>query len=74
VTPDLQHDIRRLQLIRQAKDGGATWAVIGATLGGITGKQARRDAHRLERRVQRELMASEAGRPSSGSEWVSDDA
>jgi hypothetical protein len=58
VTPDLEHDIRQLQLIRQAKDGGATWAVIGATLGGITGKQARRDTHRLERRVQRELIAA----------------
>jgi isopropylmalate/homocitrate/citramalate synthase len=58
VTPDLEHDIRQLQLIRQAKDGGATWAVIGATLGGITGKEAKRQARRLGARVQRELMAA----------------
>jgi hypothetical protein len=58
VTPRLQHDIRRLQLIRQAKNGGATWAVIGVTLGGISGKEAKRQARKLGARVQRELMAS----------------
>jgi isopropylmalate/homocitrate/citramalate synthase len=58
VTPDLRHDIRRLQLIRQAKDGGASWAVIGATLGGITGREAKRKTRALGRRVQRELHAS----------------
>jgi hypothetical protein len=56
--PDLHRDIRRLQLIRQAKEGGASWAVIGATLGGITGKEAKRDAHRLAARVTRELAAA----------------
>jgi hypothetical protein len=58
VTPDLRHDIRLLLGIRQAKDGGASWAVIGATLGGITGKEAKRETRALGRRVQRELHAS----------------
>ena len=55
----LQHDIRRLQLINQAKEGGASWAVIGATLGGVSGRKAKKDAHRLAARVRRDLIAAE---------------
>jgi hypothetical protein len=58
VTPDLARDIRRLELITQAKARGASWAVIGATLG-IPGWQAKRDARKLAARVQRELITAE---------------
>jgi DNA-binding transcriptional MerR regulator len=54
---DLGRDIRRLELIRQAKEHGATWAAIGATLG-TTGKEAKRDARRLAARVTRDLIAA----------------
>ena len=53
----LQHDIRRLHLITQAKNQGATWATIGAALGGISGPQAKRDARKLAARVKRHTTA-----------------
>ena len=56
--PRLQRDIRRLQLITQAKARGATWNTIGATLG-IPGWQAKRDARKLAARIHRELIAAE---------------
>jgi hypothetical protein len=56
--PDgLGHSVRRLDLIRKAKDSGLSWAAIGATLG-VSGRQAKRDAHKLAARVQRELLLS----------------
>ncbi len=58
MTPALARDIRRLELIRHAKDRGASWNTIGATLG-IPGWQAKRDARKLAARIQRELIAAE---------------
>ncbi len=42
----------RLDLIDRAKGNGATWAVIGATLG-MTGREAKRHAHRLRKQARR---------------------
>ena len=53
----LDRDMLRLKLVTQAKDRGLTWTQIG-TLYGATGKEMKRDVHALDRRVQRELMAS----------------
>jgi DNA-binding transcriptional MerR regulator len=55
VTPGLHRDIRRLELIRHAKDRGASWAVIGATLG-MTGREAKRHAHKLETQARRATL------------------
>jgi hypothetical protein len=56
VTPSpeagLHRDVRRLQLIQEAKNRGASWAVIGATLG-MTGREAKRHAHQLATRARR---------------------
>ena len=45
-------DVLRLELIDRAKGNGATWAVIGATLG-MSGREAKRHAHKLRERVKR---------------------
>lgn len=52
----------RLELIDRAKANGATWAVIGATLG-MSGREAKRHAHRLREEVRRAslLAAGEEG-------------
>jgi len=55
VTP-LDADMLRLRLVKQAKDRGLSWAVIGA-LYGVPGKEMKRDIRALGRRVQRELMS-----------------
>ena len=54
VTP-LGAGMLRLRLVKQAKDRGLSWAVIGA-LYGVSGKEMKRDMRALDRRVQRELM------------------
>jgi hypothetical protein len=54
---DLERAMLRLRFIAEAKDQGATWTQIGAALG-VTGKQAKHDAHQLARRTQRQLIAS----------------
>lgn len=61
MTPDLARDIRRLELITQAKTRGASWNTIGATLG-IPGKEAKRDARKLAARIQRKLITAEQAR------------
>ena len=42
----------RLDLIDRAKGNGATWAVIGTALG-MTGREAKRHAHRLRKQARR---------------------
>ena len=56
VTP-LDKAMLRLKLVHQAKGRGLSWAQIGS-LYGVTGREMKRDIHALDRRVQRELMAS----------------
>jgi hypothetical protein len=41
----------RLALIDRAKAGGASWAQIGAVLG-ISGREAKRNTHKLRRGVR----------------------
>ena len=50
--PQLEADMTRLTLIRQARDRGATWAEIGVTLG-MSGRDAKRHAHRLHASTRR---------------------
>lgn len=52
---DLGRDILRLRLITEARGRGATWAAVGAALG-MSGQQAKREAHRLDRTVKEELL------------------
>lgn len=42
----LDADLTRLRLIYDARGNGATWAIIGRTLG-MSGREAKRHAHRL---------------------------
>ena len=42
----------RLDLIDRAKGNGATWAVIGTALG-MTGREAKRHAHKLRKQARR---------------------
>ena len=55
-------DALRLELIDRATGTGATWAVIGRALG-MSGREAKRHAHRLRGRVKRAslLAAGEEG-------------
>jgi len=52
---DPEKDELRRGLIRMKKNGNVSWAVIGSVYG-ISGKEMKRQAHKLDRRVQRELM------------------
>jgi hypothetical protein len=56
-----------LELIDTAKAGGASWAVIGATLG-MSGREAKRAAHKLRSRVKRAAIteALESAAPADG--------
>ena len=49
---DLDRQALRLELIDRAKQNGATWAAIGATLG-MSGPEAKRHAHKLRDQVKR---------------------
>lgn len=51
--------VAELQLITMAKARGATWAVIGATLG-MDGKTAKRRAKALERQARRQGAQEES--------------
>ena len=55
---DLDKDMLRLSLVRQAKDRGLSWAQIGS-LYGVTGQEMKRDIRALGRRVHRELIAGQ---------------
>jgi hypothetical protein len=48
--------IADLRTITEAQANGATWAQIGATLG-MTGRGAKKHAHRLREQVKQELQA-----------------
>ena len=50
--------ILRLQIVKQAKDRGLTWAAIG-TVYGLTGREMKRDIHKLSLRVQQELRTAQ---------------
>ena len=50
--PQLEADMARLTLIRQARDRGATWNTIGGQLG-MTGREAKRHAHHLHATTRR---------------------
>ena len=52
----------RLELIDRAKDNGAPWATIGTFLG-MTGREAKRHAHKLRDQVRRATVT--AGPPAS---------
>lgn len=58
----LDRQALRLELIDRAKQNGATWAVIGRTLG-MSGREAKRHAHKLRSQVKRAslLAAGEEG-------------
>lgn len=47
-------------LIDRAKQNGATWAVIGSTLG-MSGREAKRHAHKLRGQVKRASLLAGAG-------------
>ena len=48
----LRHDTAALALIDRAKANGATWNTIGTALG-MTGREAKRHAHKLRTRTRR---------------------
>ena len=49
----LERDLLRLELIAEARGNGATWAQVGATLGGMSGREAKRRAHHLAKHTGR---------------------
>jgi hypothetical protein len=50
--PDVRSAAAQLALIDRAMGNGATWAVIGRTLG-ISGREAKKRAHGLREKVKR---------------------
>jgi hypothetical protein len=70
--PDVRSAAAQLALIDRAMGNGATWAVIGRTLG-ISGREAKKRAHGLREKVKRAVamaggpeIRGEGGRPESG--------
>ena len=61
--PEIRSAAAQLALIGRAMGNGATWAVIGRTLG-ISGREAKKRAHGLREKVKRAV----AGRPENRSE------
>jgi hypothetical protein len=58
---ELDDAVERLRLVRGARASGMSWAQIGSR-SGMTGKQAKRGAHLLERDTRRAfLLAAQAG-------------
>ena len=58
---DLDADLLRLKMITVAKERGMSWAMIGRGLG-MTGREAKRHAHKLARSCQRRVLAQDAPR------------
>lgn len=61
-----EKDVLILGMIATALGNRITWAQIGSVLGGVSGREAKRNAHRLRRRVnarlrQRAVSAQIAG-------------
>ncbi len=61
--PGTDRDLLRLRLISDARQAGIPWAMIGMSLGGMSGKEAKAGAKRLARAVGRRLAAV---RPAEG--------
>ena len=53
----LTHALLQLRMIAEAKNRGASWAQIAATLGAPDGKSAKAMAHKLARTAQRAVIA-----------------
>jgi hypothetical protein len=51
-------DLLRLRLISDARQAGIPWAMIGMSLGGMSGKEAKANAKRLARVVSRRLAVT----------------
>ena len=49
----LDRDLLKLKLVDQALENRVPWAVIAAVLGSASGRQAKRDIHRLRAKVRR---------------------
>ena len=58
---ELDRNMLRLRLARDAKMAGVPWAAIGRALGGISGKAAKAEMKRLARVTQRQLLAQRDG-------------
>ena len=52
----LTHALLQLRMIAEAKNRGASWAQIAATLGAPDGKAAKAMAHKLAREAQRAVI------------------
>ena len=52
----LTHALLQLRMIAEAKNRGASWAQIAATLGAGSGKEAKAMAHKLAREAQRAVI------------------
>ena len=50
---NLDRDILKLKLVGQAQQGGASWALIARALKYPSGREAKRDIHKLRDRVKR---------------------
>lgn len=61
--PDVDRDLLRLRLISDARSAGIPWSMIGMSLGGMSGKEAKAGAKRLARVVSRRLAVA---RPIEG--------
>jgi len=62
---DLHKAILRLRLITQAQAGGATWSAIAAAVGYPSGRQLKKDTHRLAEHVTRNSARAEPERLGS---------
>ena len=66
----LTHALLQLRMIAEAKNRGASWNQIAATLGAPDGKAAKAMAHKLAREAQRAViardMAAGGGNGSAG--------
>jgi hypothetical protein len=56
----LDKAVLRLKLVRQAQDRGLSWAALGAVYG-KSGREMKRDVHKLTARVRREQMRTGNG-------------
>lgn len=56
---ELARAMLRLRLVMDAKHAGIPWTAIGKALGGISGKEAKRETKHLAAATQRELMISQ---------------
>ena len=52
---DLEKSILRLKLIKEAQDRNISWTVLARVLGYPSGKQLKKDTHRLAEHVAQEL-------------------